>query len=98
MTQELEEEFKNLVDTVGKEIEDKLKQASKTLQEACELSDKYGIPFSSPVSGIYQNYVPSTLNEKFGELGNEKLAELSGLFKYDLEDCGYGWQHSEICY
>lgn len=89
----LEEEFKALLDTVGKEIDEKVSAAAKLLDEAIDLSDKHGVPFYSPVSNLGQSYCPTSFTDKFSSLDSDNVRELTEV--YDLE--GYGWEHSDIC-
>jgi len=93
----LELEFLELVETTGKEIQDKLVEATKLLREATELSRKSGLPFRSNISEAGQAYVPSTYPEKFAKLDKDKVADLLEIGTYTLENAD-GWEHSQICW
>ncbi len=92
----LENEFKELLNTVGKEIAEKVKEASKILDEACDLADKHGIPFYSPVSHIGQTYAPKSFKDIFFDLDKEFVEKNTEVSSYDLQYPG-GWQHSQVC-
>jgi len=93
---ELETEFKSLMETVGKEIDHKVNEASRLLREAVELADKHGIPFYAYVSELGQPYVPQSFEDKWESLDKEDVEELTGVPSYDLESA-YGWKHSDVC-
>jgi hypothetical protein len=92
---QLEKEFSTLVEYIGKEINDKVKQANLLLQEACELSDRYGVPFRSPISQLEQSYVPESFRNRFKTLDKEEVSELVGMYQDDL-DYARGWRHSQV--
>jgi len=92
----LDLEFQTLVETVGKEIDAKIEQASKLLSEATALADQHGIPFYAFVSELGQAYVPESFEDKWGSLDKEDVEELTGVSSYDLESA-YGWKHSDVC-
>jgi hypothetical protein len=93
---DLEKEFKDLNDTIGKEIDNKINEASKLLREAVELANKHGLPFYAYVSELGQPYVPESFEEKWSDLNKEDVEELTGVSSYDLESA-YGWKHSDVC-
>lgn len=93
---ELEAEFKQLLDSVGAEIEAKLKQATILLREACELSVKHGIPFYAPISILGQCFVPPSFEDKFNRLDYNDVADLTGVPTDELQSA-YGWKHSDVC-
>jgi len=93
---ELEAEFEALVDSHMQEIEVQLEAASKAMSKAEELSEKYGLPFSSGVSPLSQSYTPGSYHAKFSDLSRGFVADLTGAYpggEYDNE----GWEHSAVC-
>lgn len=93
----LETEFQTLVDTIGKQIKEKIDAAEKLLEEATDLSDATGVPFYSSISALAQTYVPASFtNGKFSELDPEFVERITDVSEYDL-DSGYGWAHSQVC-
>lgn len=96
MSKDLEQEFKTLTETVGKEIDQKVEQASKLLAEAVDLANKHGIPFYAFVSELGQPYVPQSFKDKWDALDKETVEELTSVSSYDL-DYAYGWRHSDVC-
>jgi len=92
---ELEAEFKKVVDDHMQEIEDQLKIASDAISKAEELSEKYGLPFRAYVSPLSQSYFPTTFSDKFGELDSDFVSEIAGAWsEYPSEG---GWEHSQVC-
>jgi hypothetical protein len=97
-TTQLEAEFKVLVDSVGEEIEAKLKQAKKLVKEAAKLSQEHGVPFYSPVSILGECYVPNTFRQRFGALKPEDVADLTSVPEEELKSVYVdGWNHSQVC-
>lgn len=94
---ELEQEFKELVEDNLSKIEEKVAIAARALREAVELSEKFGVPFHSSVSFLDQPYVPSSFNQKFTQLGEEKFDKMCTVGLWQIEDVGCGWQHSDVC-
>lgn len=92
----LEKEFEALADTIGVEIQDKIKQAEKLLDEACALADEHGMPFFTNVSLLGQPYVPEAFNSKWRDLDRDFAANITEVATYDLSSA-YGWQHSQVC-
>lgn len=98
MSEQLEKEFKALLGSVGKEIENKVNQAEKLMKEACELADRYGIPFSSNIIDTMNGwYIPETFQERFATLDKDVAMELTDISSYRLQNHGGGWTHSNIC-
>lgn len=97
MDKTLEEEFEQLVNDHKAEIQAKVAEASKALQEAVELSKKYGIPFRPHVSFLGNSYYPQSFYDgKFAELDSEVVSDLTGA--WTNYDSGYaGWEHSAVC-
>jgi hypothetical protein len=96
MSNGLEKEFKELMQTVGAEIQRLVKEAEASLSKATELADKHGIPFDAPVSHLAQAYIPTSFTQKFGALDPDVVEELTNVSSYSLED-GFGWEHSDVC-
>jgi hypothetical protein len=92
----LEADFKQLMDTVGEEIFQRVRLAEENLRAAVELSDKHGIPFFSNVSELGQAYVPNSFSNKWKKLSKELVRDLTEVFPDDLKN-GDGWSHSQIC-
>lgn len=99
---DLEQKFRDVVEKVKVEIDAHLSEAAKSIRKAEKLAEEHGVPFYSSVSPLSQEYVPSTFEEKFGELldaedddgDNEVLEGILG-FTPDCET--EGWQHSAVC-
>ncbi len=95
MAENLEEDFKTLVERVSKEIKEKVSLASKILSEAEALSDKHGVPFYGfGISGVSQSYTPSSVES----LTDEQKEILEGICDYVDYDNANGWEHSAVCY
>lgn len=89
---QLEREFRNTANEALPLIREKVKAASKLLDEAVELSEKYGIPFSSEISFLGQPYKPGSFEGKFSEIDSDFVDSVTGAY------CEYeGWQHSDVC-
>lgn len=88
----LEADFQQARLTVGNFIAEKLNEATKALSEAIKASEKNGIPFTWDGPGMPQarNYIPSTLYNKWRELGKDRLME-----EFNLNsDSAYGeWEY-----
>jgi methionine aminopeptidase len=78
-----------------KEIDEHLENACRELDAAVNISEKYGIPFSTNISFISQNYNPKSRSKKYPDLDSDFLESVTGT--YGSED-DYGWQHSAVCY
>lgn len=92
---QLEKEFRQLCQEHIPEIRSKIEQATKLLNEACQIADKHGIPFRSTISHIAQPYIPSGFSA-YDELDSDLLEELTNVYPSEVE-CG-GWQHSAVCW
>jgi hypothetical protein len=93
---ELESEFQKLCDEHMEEIDAQLQIASDAIAKAEELSEKYGLPFSSSVTPLSQSYTPTSYYEKFRGLSTGFVSDLTGAYpggEYDNE----GWEHSAVC-
>ena len=93
---QLEQQFETMADSVGAEIQTKLQQAEKLLNEACELADEHGIPFYTNVSLLGQPYVPEAFQSKWRDLDRDFVANITEVASYDLGSA-YGWAHSQVC-
>ena len=94
----LEKEFNAEIANFRQKIKEKLELSEKYLAEACAYSEAIGIPFTSNVSQLAQQYTPRSLGEKAKSLTEEQrhlLGELAGC--YVGSDERDGWQHSQVC-
>lgn len=89
----LEKEFRTTAEKANNEIAAKLALASKALGEAIDISEKYGIPFSSSVSSLRQGYMPYSYDDKFTGVSRELMEAVTGCYN----ECS-GWKHSKVCY
>ena len=97
MSDQLEKEFNSLFNSFGKEIEAKVKQAEKLMNEAIEIADRYGIPFSADIFASMRGwYVPETYGDRFGQLDKDLVMDLTDVSSYRLGRA-IGWQYSNIC-
>jgi hypothetical protein len=92
----LEKQFEDIATSIGLEIQDKVAQAEKLLNEACSLSDEHGIPFFTNVSLLGQPYVPEKFESKWIDLDRDFVSNITEVMAEDLERA-YGWQHSQAC-
>ena len=81
---ELEKEFEELANTIGKEIANKVEKAMILLDEAMKLSDDSGFPFKYRILDNERTYVPSSYNRKFFNIDPKKLEELANLKEDEL--------------
>lgn len=90
----LEKEFDAAYETAQKEIKTHLNAAQACLNQAIEVAEKYGVPFSSHINESRGNaYIPKSLKEKWKYLDREFL------FEYVYSEYGYdygGWTHSSV--
>lgn len=92
---QLEREFRGVAGSIGIQIDEKLREAAKLLGEACDLADKYGIPFKSDISEIRQAYFPPSFKDKYSDLDRELVHELTDAWPSDYGR--KGWEHSAVC-
>lgn len=92
---EVEREFRKTTHRVGAQIQAKLAIAAKALDEAEELSEEFGIPFSSGISPLSQSYYPTTTSELYKGLSSEFIDEIADVYHADYGE--EGWQHSAVC-
>ena len=91
----LEAEFESLVKGPhGTLLEEKLKQASKLLDEAVALADEHGIPFQG-ISFVRNPYIPQKFIDKFQELDSDFVDRLVDVSMYGEYGRYAGWQHSD---
>lgn len=98
--QDLEQEFRETLKQVGKQIQDKLNEAGRLISEAEELSEQYGVPFSAHISPLGQDYFPYNIRKRWGELGEdriEKVIKETGKWWFDINENYGGWEHSAVC-
>lgn len=89
---EFEKEFRKVYLETSDEINEKLKLASKYLDEAVKLSEERGVPFSTGISFLGQSYKPASFSEKWSNVDEETMREITETYnEYD------GWEHSAVC-
>lgn len=104
---EISKEFAERQRLYGKEIQDKVNEASRMIKEAEELSEKYELPFD--LDAYYGTFVPNSVADKLEEIdrildeGDESyesymLTEIVGgavgvykLFDHDYGEFIRGW-------
>jgi len=62
---ELEKEFRDIATSLNPKIKEELDKALEHIKRAEELSEEYGVPFSSPVAMQSDYYVPASFHDKF---------------------------------
>ena len=60
---QLEMEFRKVVTTIRPEIQAKLEEANKLLEEAVKLAEDYGVAFEANISQLSQSYRPKSLSK-----------------------------------
>lgn len=93
---DLEKEFEAAVAAADAEMKQHLIDAREALAKAKEVSEKYGVPFSSPISNLSNGFIPRSFSEKFGELDQDFVADISGVY-CEYGDYYPGWVHSAVC-
>jgi ribosomal protein L14E/L6E/L27E len=76
----LEREFRNVATEATTKIMEKVRAASKLLQEAVDISEQYGIPFSSEISFLGQPYKPASFEDKFGDIDDDFVDSVTGAY------------------
>jgi hypothetical protein len=90
---EMEREFRRAYFSTIDLIEEKLEAASTLISEAVKIAEKAGVPFRSYVSPLSNSYCPRSRVEKFPDLDNEFVNQVT-----DTYDNEYGgWRHSAVC-
>ncbi len=95
-TSQLEEQFRQLMDSVGETIKDKVRQAQRLVLEAVQLADEHGIPFFGLVSELGQPYVPYSFADRWSDLDHNFVADLTEVSSSDLGSAN-GWNNSQVC-
>ena len=91
---ELEKQFRQTASKALKLINAKVAEAEAALSEACAISEKYGVPFSTDISFLSQSYHADSTREKFPDLDSSFISEITGAYN----EYGYsGWEHSQVC-
>lgn len=97
----LEKKFREAFAKYNPEIREKVDTAAKLLREAEKLSEEHGIPFKSPKGGLLDSscngYFPQSFDSIYGDLLNENpdiVDDVTGVYRYDSEYGGSGWQSS----
>ena len=88
----VELEFKALCDEALPQIEARINIARQAIKEAVELSEKYGVPFSSDITPLCMAYTPVSLDDRFRDL-DDAMYDIAGTYINGYE----GWEHSAIC-
>jgi hypothetical protein len=93
---ELEKEFEKTFKEIEPLIQAKIAAAVVLLNEAEGLSYQYGIPFRPKEEIMFcsPSYLPESMKEKWPDLDEDFVRELTGAFGYDGWD---GWQQSQVC-
>lgn len=89
--EKLEQEFVEQVKAFKEIASPLLIELSKKVRELEELSEKMGVPFDFDD----QTYVPASLKDKFPDLDNDFVEEVTGTWQDEYG--GAGWQHSAVC-
>lgn len=90
----IEDDFKKAFDMAQPLLKAKLAEAAKALYEAEGIAEKYGIPFSSSVSALAQEYFPDSFESMYEGIDHEVVDALTGCYVFDRRT---GWQHSQVC-
>lgn len=90
----LERQFRNEALLITDQIDEKLSLAMKALDEAEKLSEKHGVPFSSGISPLSQNYWPASFSDKWEDVDDDIVSEITSAYQGEYGD---GWEHSAVC-
>lgn len=91
----LEKEFTEVFEKVHPQIQEKLAQAAKLIDEACALAEEHGVPFRPKVAAPFRmSYIPDSLQEKFPDFDQDIWSQITGA--YGGGDYT-GWQQSQVC-
>lgn len=90
----LEQEFREVAESIGNQIYTLLQDARAKVKQAVELSEQHGIPFNASVSLLGNTYYPRTFEEKWGELDRYLVYDLTKAYN---EYGDAGWSHSAVC-
>lgn len=93
---QLETEFRATFEKVHPEIQAKLEEAARLINEACALAEEHGVPFRPKKRLVFiaPSYIPRSFAQKFPELYEEYdlWADITGAHGSDE-----GWQYSQTC-
>jgi hypothetical protein len=64
------------------------------MEEATKIAERYGVPFRSGISPISNQYFPNSLKEKFKDVSDDFINEISDTYN---EYGSIGWRHSAVC-
>lgn len=92
--QDLEAEFKSAVKTIRHQIDVKLYEASKALEEAIKISENSGISFETYISFHDNLYIPKSVKNKFPNASKEMKEILTAEWNWDANIDYPGWLHS----
>lgn len=90
---EIDAEFEAYCDKALTKIGAQIDIATKAIDKAVKLSEKYGVPFESNITPLSMSYTPANIDERFQELDSEQVYNLVGAYLNEYE----GWEHSSIC-
>lgn len=97
---ELEIKFQQIFNEHHNQIQEKLSQASQLIEEAVEISEKYGLPFrpQEDIMWMTPSYIPESFNGKFPNLDYEFWTNLTDACGDFDDEIGFtGWQQSQVC-
>lgn len=92
----LEREFRKAAIHALEEINKRLAIASNAIDEAEEIAEKYGVPFSADVSPLGQSYFPGSTSSLYENLSKDFIQGITGAYHSEYGE--EGWQHSAVCY
>lgn len=90
----MERQFRIALNKANEEMAKHLEAASKSLDKAVKISEKYGIPFDSSISFISNTYTPSTVKELHPKVDDDFINDVSGVWDENQYEYG-GWRHSQ---
>lgn len=91
----LELEFETACTAAYNEVDEHIQAAQEAIRKAVEVAEKYGVPIEMPVCPLHNGYIPRNFSDKFGDLDEQFISDVSGVYS----EYGYhkGWVHSSIC-
>lgn len=92
----IELEFAAVVLEARAQIESQLKTAAEALSAAEKIADAAGVSFLSEISPLRQTYQVA-LPEKFDDLSEAYLDQVTKWCYGSSDFYGTGWEHSAIC-
>lgn len=88
---DLETKFKEALEEASAEIQKCLNMAEDALDQAVELSEKYGVPFESKLSSaIPRKYIPESFYTKWEGADLREMLDSIDMYVDDLEP---GWEY-----